>query len=144
MKGTTLTKSIPSIPIPVLAGFAVACWAIALLVSLTAAWKQVEFRLLDSMMVASAPNKSTFPITLIGIDEASFAELELQWPGEGPLRAEIFDASGRRLSSLSRRLPEGNYRLSLDPPRGRGLFFVRLTGRAGAQSVNWTGRMAKP
>lgn len=91
MKGTTLTKSTPSIPIPALAGFAVACWAIALLVSLTAAWKQVEFRLLDSMMVASAPNKSTFPITVIGIDEASFAELELQWPWPRSLHAELVD-----------------------------------------------------
>ena len=91
MKGITLTKSTPGIPVPVLAGFAVLCWAIALLVSLTPMWKQVELRLLDSMMVASAPNKSAFPITVVGIDEASFSELGLQWPWPRRLHAELVD-----------------------------------------------------
>lgn len=91
MKGITLTKSTPGIPVPVLAGFAVLCWAIALLVSLTPMWKQVELRLFDSMMVASAPNKSAFPITVVGIDETSFSELGLQWPWPRRLHAELVD-----------------------------------------------------
>lgn len=91
MKGTTLTRSTPIVPALILGIFAVLCWVFVLLVSLTPAWKQVEFRLLDSMMVASAPNKSAFPITLVGIDETSFAELKLQWPWPRRLHAELVD-----------------------------------------------------
>lgn len=91
MKGVTLTKNAPGIPALVLGIFAVLCWTIAMLVSLTPAWKQLELKLLDSMMVASAPNKSAFPITIIGIDEASFSELGLQWPWPRRLHAELVD-----------------------------------------------------
>ncbi|OGT02537.1 MAG: hypothetical protein A2143_03065 [Gallionellales bacterium RBG_16_57_15] len=91
MKGTTLTRSTPIVPALILGIFAVLCWVFVLLVSLTPAWKQVEFRLLDSMMVASAPNKSAFPITVVGIDETSFAELKLQWPWPRRLHAELVD-----------------------------------------------------
>ena len=91
MADITLTRSTPGIPALVLGVFAALCWMFALLMSLTTAWKQVEFRLLDSMMVASAPNKSAFPITVVGIDEASFAELKLQWPWPRRLHAELID-----------------------------------------------------
>ena len=64
---------------------------IAALVSLTPAWRQVELKLLDAMTVESAPNKSTFPITVVGIDEASFAELGLQWPWPRRLHAKLVD-----------------------------------------------------
>jgi len=70
---------------------AVLWWAIAALMSLTPAWKQIELRLLDSMTVASAPDKSAFPITVVGIDEASFSELQLQWPWPRRLHAELVD-----------------------------------------------------
>jgi adenylate cyclase len=91
MKSVTLTKNTPGIPVLVLGICAVLCWAIAAGVSLTSAWKQVELKLLDSMMVASAPNKSMFPITVVGIDEASFSELGLQWPWPRRLHAELID-----------------------------------------------------
>ena len=91
MNGVTLTKNTPGVPALVLWVFAALCWAIAVLVSLTPAWKQIELRLLDGMMVASAPNKSVFPITVVGIDEASFSELGLQWPWPRRLHAELID-----------------------------------------------------
>ena len=87
----TLSRDTSGSSLVVLGVFAVLWWAIAALVSLMPAWKQVEFRLLDSMMVASAPNKSAFPITLVGIDEASFSELGLQWPWPRRLHAELVD-----------------------------------------------------
>jgi adenylate cyclase len=69
-----------------------AIWSvIAVLVSMTPAWQLVEFRLLDGMMVASAPNKSTFPITIIGIDDASMAEMKMQWPWPRRTHAELID-----------------------------------------------------
>ena len=86
-----LGREASSSPLKVLAAFAVLWWAIAALVSLTPLWKQVELKLLDSMTVASAPNKSAFPITVIGIDEASFSELGLQWPWPRSLHAELVD-----------------------------------------------------
>lgn len=91
MKGIALTSPHSGTPPMVLVAFSVLCWLVAMSVSLTPAWKQVEFKLLDSMMVASAPDKSTFPITIIGIDEASFSELKLQWPWPRRLHAELVD-----------------------------------------------------
>ena len=75
----------------VLGAIALLWWLIAALVSLTPAWKLVELKLLDGMTVASAPNKSMFPITVVGIDEASFSELGLQWPWPRRLHAELVD-----------------------------------------------------
>ncbi|CAN5257829.1 adenylate/guanylate cyclase domain-containing protein [soil metagenome] len=71
--------------------FAGLCFVIAALLSLTPAWKLVEFKLLDALMVASAPNKSKFPITIIGIDDPSFAELKMQWPWPRRIHAEMID-----------------------------------------------------
>lgn len=61
------------------------------MVSFTAVWQQLELKLLDSMTVASAPNKSEFPITIVGIDEASFSKLGLQWPWPRRLHAKLVD-----------------------------------------------------
>ena len=91
MKGPSLRRDTSGSPAVVLAVFAVLWWAIAALVSLTPAWRQIELKLLDSMTVASAPNKSTFPITVVGIDEASFSALGLQWPWPRRLHARLVD-----------------------------------------------------
>ena len=78
-------------PLRVLAVLALLWCVIAVLVSLTPAWKQIELKLLDAMMVESAPEKSQFPITLVGIDEASFSKLGLQWPWPRSLHAKLLD-----------------------------------------------------
>lgn len=91
MTAPTPSRDTSGSPLVVLGVFAVLWWAIAALVSLSPAWKQVELRLLDSMTVASAPNKSVFPITVVGIDEASFSALGLQWPWPRRLHAELVD-----------------------------------------------------
>jgi adenylate cyclase len=91
MKGPTLSRDRSDCPTLVLGAFILLWWTIATLVSMTPAWNQVELKLLDSMMVASAPNKSAFPITVVGIDEASFSELGLQWPWPRRLHAELVD-----------------------------------------------------
>lgn len=80
-----------SSPAWVAAAFALLWWVLATLMSVLPAWRLLEYKLLDSMIVASAPNKSVFPITLVGIDEASFAELKLQWPWPRRLHAELVD-----------------------------------------------------
>jgi adenylate cyclase len=91
MSSPTLRPGISVIPARVLVGFALLCWVLAALVSLTSLGRLVENKLVDRMMVASAPKQSAFPITLIGIDEASFAELALQWPWPRRLHGELID-----------------------------------------------------
>jgi adenylate cyclase len=91
MKTPLLNPGLSTIPARLLAFFAVLWCLLAALVSLTPVGRQVERKLLDSMTVASASNNSMFPITLVGIDEASFAELGLQWPWPRSLHAELID-----------------------------------------------------
>lgn len=91
MSNQTRNQNTSLIPVKVLTVFGVLCFGFMSLLLSTSVWQQLENKLLDSMMVASAPNKSTFPITIIGIDEASFAELGLQWPWPRSLHAELID-----------------------------------------------------
>lgn len=70
---------------------ALAVWVLMALLVTTPLWKRVEYALYDQMMVASAAGKSRFPITLVGIDEPSFAALGLQWPWPRSLHAELVD-----------------------------------------------------
>lgn len=79
-------------PTAALLGILMALWlGVAVAVSLSSVWNMVELKLLDRMTVASAPNKSSFPITIIGIDEESFARLGLQWPWPRSLHATLVD-----------------------------------------------------
>ena len=91
MNNPSLSQGLSTIPTRVLATFAVLWWLLIALASLTPAGRQIERQMLDSMMVASATHNSMFPITLVGIDEASFAELGLQWPWPRSLHAELVD-----------------------------------------------------
>ena len=91
MKQATLSRGRSATPARRLGLLALLWWAIAELMSLTSLWQQVELKLLDHMMVATAANRSLFPITVVGIDEASFGELGLQWPWPRGLHAELID-----------------------------------------------------
>ncbi len=91
MIGPKLSRDTSGASALVLGVIALAWFAITALVSLTPAWKQLELKLLDAMMVESAPDKSQFPITVVGIDEPSFAKLGLQWPWPRSLHAELVD-----------------------------------------------------
>jgi adenylate cyclase len=66
-------------------------WTVALAMAFFPAWQQLELKLLDKLIVASAPNQSRYPITIIGIDAESFAKLGLQWPWPRDLHAELLD-----------------------------------------------------
>jgi CHASE2 domain-containing sensor protein len=50
-------------------------WIVCFGIAQTVPWKGLELRLLDHLSVLSAPQKSSFPITVVGIDEESFAKL---------------------------------------------------------------------
>jgi adenylate cyclase len=67
-------------------------WCVLLgLLSATAQWERLETKGFDELAIFTAPNRSAFPITIVGIDEASFHELGLQWPWPRSLHAELID-----------------------------------------------------
>jgi adenylate cyclase len=68
-------------------------WSVVLaLLSFTARWQDhVEARGFDELTFVTAPSASKFPITIVGIDEASFHQLGLQWPWPRSVHADLID-----------------------------------------------------
>jgi len=69
----------------------IAAALLTLLVSLTGPWRNIELGLYDRLMIATAPNQASLPITIIGIDEPSFAEMKRQWPWPRSLHGQLLD-----------------------------------------------------
>jgi adenylate cyclase len=84
-----------ALPARTVAILAVAVFALFALLSLTEAWEQLERRGFDTLSVASAPNRSTLPITIVGIDEPSLAQVGKQWPWPRSLYAKVVDEVAR-------------------------------------------------
>jgi adenylate cyclase len=59
--------------------------------SLTGPGLGFEQRGFDALTVATAPGQSRLPITIVGIDEASFAEIGRQWPWPRSLYGKLID-----------------------------------------------------
>jgi adenylate cyclase len=72
-------------------GIAFAVMAVAGTLSLTGPGIGLEQRGYDVLAVATAPGKSQLPITIVGIDEASFAQIGLRWPWPRSLYAKLID-----------------------------------------------------
>ncbi len=64
---------------------------LALLIGLSGIWHTLELKLFDRLVVATAPNRVDMPITIVGIDEPSFAALKQQWPWPRSLHAKLLD-----------------------------------------------------
>jgi adenylate cyclase len=79
------------IPTTILAVLMSVAWIVCFGISQTAPWKGLELRLLDHLSVLSAPQKSKFPITVVGIDEESFAKIGKQWPWPRRLHADAVE-----------------------------------------------------
>jgi adenylate cyclase len=54
-------------------------------------WRLLELKGFDALNVATAPGRSELPITIIGIDEASMAQIRHQWPWPRSLYAKLID-----------------------------------------------------
>lgn len=54
-------------------------------------WQQLELRGFDELSVATAPGKSNLPITIIAIDEESFANIGKQWPWPRSMHAKLVE-----------------------------------------------------
>jgi adenylate cyclase len=67
-------------------------WAvIGVTISMLTPWQMIELRVFDRLTVATAEHASKFPITVVGIDEESFAKLQLQWPWPRRVHAELIN-----------------------------------------------------
>ena len=58
-------------------------------------WRRIELKGYDLLMVTSAPGRSTLPITIVGIDEPSFAQIEKQWPWPRRMHGELLEQLNR-------------------------------------------------
>ena len=77
-------------PLRVLAAAAIAFTALAAL-SFSDYWQEIELKGFDALSVATAPMQSKLPITIVGIDEPSFAQVGRQWPWPRSLHARLID-----------------------------------------------------
>jgi len=57
----------------------------------TTPWRVLELKGFDALTRAAAPNASQFPITIVAIDEASFAHVGKQWPWPREVYARAID-----------------------------------------------------
>src|SRR5436190_23359118 len=74
------------------AGFAaLGVFATACALSFTSPWELAEHRIFDLLTRAAAPQRSELPISIIGIDEASFAQIGRQWPWPRSMFAQLID-----------------------------------------------------
>jgi len=55
------------------------------------AWQAMELKAFDLLSVITAPRKSSLPITIVGIDEASFTQVGKRWPWPRDMHARLVD-----------------------------------------------------
>ncbi len=79
------------VPARVAAGIGAAIFAAFVGLSFTDLGRNLELKGFDTLTVQFAPGASKLPITLVGIDEASFAEIGRQWPWPRSLHAKLVD-----------------------------------------------------
>lgn len=64
---------------------------IGVLASSIRPWQAAELRLFDFWSVHTAPRQSSLPITIVGVDEASFVQINQRWPWPRDLHARLID-----------------------------------------------------
>lgn len=75
---------------------ALGVFAAACALSFTTPWELAERRIFDLLTRATALQRSELPITIVGIDEASFAQVGRQWPWPRSMFASLIDQLHRR------------------------------------------------
>ena len=55
-------------------------------------WRHLERKGFDFLTLATAPEQSQLPITIVGIDEASFAQVQKKWPWPADTHAKLVDS----------------------------------------------------
>ena len=64
---------------------------VALAIAFVPVWRNADLALFDLYTVASAPGRSALPITVIGVDEPSFAALKQAWPWPRAWHGQLLD-----------------------------------------------------
>ena len=83
-----LVKSAPvAIALATFLGFA--------LLSASDAWRRLEYLGYDLLLASSAPGQSSLPITIVRIDEPSFAQIGKQWPWPRRMHGELLEQLNR-------------------------------------------------
>jgi adenylate cyclase len=72
-------------------GLVLAFWLATLLITSLPFWRDLEHRHFDALSVATAPRASSLPITIVGVDEASFAQIGKRWPWPRSMHAQLID-----------------------------------------------------
>lgn len=70
-------------------------WAVLALAGLTTTWRLWELRTFDLLSRLGTGRPNTAHITIVGIDEPSFAELRRQWPWPRSLHGQLVDSLKR-------------------------------------------------
>ncbi|MBI4985633.1 MAG: adenylate/guanylate cyclase domain-containing protein [Rhodocyclales bacterium] len=65
--------------------------AVGLALTFARPWQSIELRLYDRWSVLTAPGKSVLPITIVGVDEASFAAIGQRWPWPRDMHAQLIE-----------------------------------------------------
>jgi adenylate cyclase len=69
----------------------IAAGLVGTLLCFSPAWRGIELRSFDWLVVQTAPGKVTLPITIVAIDEESMAVVGRQWPWPRSLHARVLD-----------------------------------------------------
>lgn len=66
-------------------------WMLSVGALFTPLWQPMELKIFDVLTIFTAPKKSMLPITIVGIDEASFTQLGVRWPWPRTMHAQLVD-----------------------------------------------------
>ncbi len=66
-------------------------WVLGVAALFVPLWQAVENKVFDVLTVLTASRKSALPITIVGIDEASFTQIGVRWPWPRDLHARLVD-----------------------------------------------------
>lgn len=70
---------------------ALVAWMICCGLLFLPAWQPIEERTFDLLSLTTSPGKTQLPITIVGIDEASFTQLGVRWPWPRDMHARLVD-----------------------------------------------------
>ena len=73
------------------AALIVFAWVLFLGLGFTKSWGDLENKEFDYLTVFTSSGKSSLPITIVGIDEASFSAMGIQWPWPRGLHAQLIE-----------------------------------------------------
>jgi adenylate cyclase len=88
---------------------ALGAWVICAGLTFLPLWQVLEERSFDVLSLVTGPGKSQLPITIVGIDEASFTQLGLRWPWPRDVHAKVIERlaqSGAAVIALDLMFPE--------------------------------------